>query len=98
MSERDRSKNPESGACGMGGRSGDMVDRIPAGKNAIRTKTVRVDHDRLLMLARVDAALERLEAGTFGICLGCDSQIEMRRLQNDPSMAYCMDCSKVYER
>jgi len=98
MSERDRFKNAEKGARSKACRAGDMIDRIPAGKNAIRTKTVRIDHDRLLTLARVDAALERLKAGTFGICLGCDSQIEMERLQDDPSMAYCTKCSGVYER
>lgn len=82
----------------MTGWSGDMVDCIPAGKNAIRTKTGRADHDRSLMLARVDAALERLEAGTFGLCLGCNGQIAIGRLQDDPSTAYCADCYHVYER
>jgi len=71
---------------------------VTAGKNAIRTKTGRDNHDRLLELAKVDAALERLEAGTFGICLGCKGHIEMPRLQSDPSMAYCADCFKIYGR
>ena len=98
MTERDRFKKADKCVCSPDNRSGDTVDRIPAGKNVIRNKTVRIDHDRLLTLARVDAALERLEAGTFGVCLGCESHIEMGRLQDDPSMAYCTKCSGVYER
>ena len=48
---------------------------------------------RGLELQRIDAALARLENGSFGDCVKCGNEIAHKRLQLDPSTAYCIDCA-----
>jgi sigma-B regulation protein RsbU (phosphoserine phosphatase) len=43
------------------------------------------------LLIEVDSALERIEAGTFGICETCHETIEKDRLITDPLVRYCLD-------
>ena len=43
------------------------------------------------LLREVDAALSRLDGGTFGICESCHEEIEADRLVADPLMEYCLD-------
>ncbi len=43
------------------------------------------------LLGEVDAALERMEDGTFGICEACHESIEADRLAIDPLLRFCID-------
>lgn len=43
------------------------------------------------LLANVDAALSRLNNGTFGICEQCHESIEADRLLCDPLVRFCLD-------
>jgi sigma-B regulation protein RsbU (phosphoserine phosphatase) len=43
------------------------------------------------LLASVDAALSRLDTGTFGICEQCHDSIEADRLICDPLVRFCLD-------
>jgi len=43
------------------------------------------------LLREVDAALARVDEGTFGICESCHETIEADRLIADPLMEYCLD-------
>jgi len=43
------------------------------------------------LLSNVDAALARLNAGTFGICEHCHDSIEADRLLTDPLIRFCLD-------
>lgn len=50
------------------------------------------DADRIRTLLReVDAALERLDQGTYGVCETCHESIEADRLVADPLVEYCLD-------
>lgn len=49
-------------------------------------------------VAAIDAALERLQAGTFGQCQRCGKAISAGRLQAQPSAATCLACQEVQER
>lgn len=46
----------------------------------------------LLQKRKLMAALDRLEAGTFGICCQCSSVIGQERLDNDSATVFCADC------
>jgi DnaK suppressor protein len=46
-------------------------------------------------LELVDAALARLDAGTFGTCLRCGNDIAPGRLEALPWAAYCIACQKL---
>ncbi|MCU1235338.1 MAG: transcriptional regulator, TraR/DksA family [Candidatus Solibacter sp.] len=43
-------------------------------------------------LRMVEEALDRLEAGDYGICLACDEPIAEKRLQALPWARYCVKC------
>lgn len=43
-------------------------------------------------LARIEAALARMEKGCYGFCLTCDGQIGLQRLEADPAEAMCETC------
>ncbi len=46
-------------------------------------------------LALVDAALVRLDAGTFGRCLRCGKPIAPERLEALPWAEHCIDCARL---
>ena len=45
-------------------------------------------------LAQVEAALERLDAGTYGRCVGCGARIAPERLEALPWADRCIDCQR----
>jgi DnaK suppressor protein len=49
-------------------------------------------------LALVDAALERIEAGTFGRCVRCGETIAPERLDALPWAPRCIDCQRTVDR
>lgn len=56
-----------------------------------------IDH-HIQELQRVEGALMRLRAGTYGICVDCDGEIEVDRLEAYPEAMRCHDCQERYER
>lgn len=51
-----------------------------------------------LHLAQVDAALARLDEGTWGTCRRCGNPIAEARLEALPWAAYCISCQQVVDR
>lgn len=49
-------------------------------------------------LAQVEAALRRLEEGTFGTCRRCGNAIASERLEALPWAALCIDCQRLEGR
>jgi DnaK suppressor protein len=49
-------------------------------------------------LELVEAALARLEAGTFGACLRCGKAIAPARLEALPWAAHCIECQAIVDR
>lgn len=49
-------------------------------------------------LAAIDAAIRRLEAGTYGRCTACGRPIPPERLEALPWTALCIDCSRTARR
>lgn len=49
------------------------------------------------LLRQIDATLERIEAGRFGICEGCEENIGAARLASVPWAALCRKCQEVEE-
>ena len=57
----------------------------------------RVGAAEALELRRIDAALERLDAGRYGTCAACGAPIEPRRLQALPWAVRCAGCEEARE-
>jgi DnaK suppressor protein len=49
-------------------------------------------------LREVRAALGRMDAGTFGICAGCEEDINPRRLAAVPWASFCIACQEAADR
>ncbi|HEX3620980.1 MAG TPA: TraR/DksA C4-type zinc finger protein [Acidimicrobiales bacterium] len=78
------------------GSSQDMADEDGFGE----ADTVSVERDRLLVVAsdaharvaEIDAALARVDAGTYGICEACQQPIPEARLDAVPEATLCVAC------
>ncbi len=46
-------------------------------------------------VSRIDAALARIDAGTYGTCSRCGEPIDRRRLDAYPDAAQCADCAEL---
>ena len=44
-------------------------------------------------IARIDAALKRIDEGEFGWCLTCGEEIATKRLEIDPMATQCIICA-----
>jgi len=49
-------------------------------------------------LRQVRVALGRLDAVTFGVCLGCGETINLRRLAAVPWTSFCIACQELADR
>ena len=52
---------------------------------------------RAVQLREIDAALRRIEEGSYGDCERCDEAINPRRLDADPTARLCIDCASKSE-
>ncbi len=64
-------------------------DRDIAIDNLVREST---------QLAEVRSALRRVNAGTFGFCVGCEEKINPRRLAAIPWASFCIVCQEGLDR
>jgi RNA polymerase-binding transcription factor DksA len=49
-------------------------------------------------IAAIDAALERLAAGSYGTCVSCGDTIGAARLEARPASAECLECAEAHAR
>ena len=48
-------------------------------------------------LEAIDAALKRLDAGTYGVCVDCSQPIAQPRLLATPDVSRCIACQEISE-
>ena len=58
--------------------------------------TLEENEERLL--AAIDAALVRIDDGTFGVCKSCAEPINEERLEALPHTTQCIECKRREER
>ncbi|UCD30707.1 MAG: TraR/DksA family transcriptional regulator [Planctomycetota bacterium] len=46
----------------------------------------------------VDAAINRISSGLYGICIDCNKKISQARLKANPSAVRCLRCQAALER
>jgi len=88
----------KSGGQGRGGASA-----VPSHIADMGSDTFEQDNTILLLnsegetLTCIEAALERIEEGTYGICTECDSKIPKMRLKAIPYTPHCVKCASELE-
>lgn len=45
-------------------------------------------------LKAIDWALTRIRDGKYGICSGCDREIDLKVLEAEPESVFCLECKK----
>lgn len=49
-------------------------------------------------LELIEAALRRIEKGTYGLCLQCGKRIPQERLEAIPASVLCIECKRANEK
>ena len=50
------------------------------------------------VVRRIDVALDRIAAGTYGTCLNCSKKVQIARLEAVPWARHCIDCEELQDR
>jgi RNA polymerase-binding transcription factor len=80
----------------------DPGDEMPLGTHLADNAALTLDQelDETLeenssnLLTEIDAALERIESGTYGTCANCGTDISPERLEAVPWATLCIDCKR----
>ncbi len=79
-------------AAHAGGRVADALDQsVHALEIAVQAR-LRQNHSRLLRA--IEAAMGRIDRGTFGVCEVCEQRIPNARLNAVPWARMCRDCKE----
>ena len=73
----------------------DPTDR--ATMESDRNFELRIRDRERKLISKIKDALDRLEAGTYGICEECGENISDQRLEARPVTTLCIDCKKKQE-
>ncbi|MGQ5604678.1 TraR/DksA C4-type zinc finger protein [Streptomyces sp. EKS3.2] len=105
QSEADRLRteidSSERSLQGMMRDSGDGAgdDEADTGsKNITREHELALAANAREMLTQTERALERLDAGTYGLCENCGNPIGKARMQAFPRATLCVECKQKQER
>lgn len=86
-----------------GGRGGSGMSAVPSHIADMGSDTFEQDNTILLMnsegetLTCIEAALERIESGAYGICTHCEGKIPKTRLKAIPYTPHCVKCASELE-
>jgi len=82
-------------------KDGPSEDAPDLGDRAISTTSrdlnYRLTTGESEILKRIDSALGRIEAETFGECLNCGRKVQTGRLDAVPWAHYCIDCQELQD-
>jgi RNA polymerase-binding protein DksA len=84
----------------------DETEEVPLDNHLAETATATLDREidytleenAAHVLSAIDAALERIDQGTYGICTRCGRAISPERLVARPWASLCIDCQREEER
>ena len=90
----------EAGAAKRGEpRNGNVPDSAELAADDVTRDVTMAEIDRdAAEVEAIDAALERLEAGTYGRCVDCGTTIPRARLAQSPEAARCVACQRHREQ
>jgi DnaK suppressor protein len=63
-----------------------------------RQMGVTLEENAETVLAAIEAALQRIEEGTYGTCTRCGGEIGHERLEALPYAELCIECKRTAER
>ena len=91
----DEANKTVSGMTDLRENFADPTDR--ATMESERNFTLRIRDRERKLIVKIKEALDRIEAGTFGICEECGEDISDKRLKARPVTTLCINCKKSQE-
>ena len=77
----------------------DLLDEVDLTSTELETSMrLRLRNREALFLRKIDEALGRIAAGTFGACEACEEEIELKRLEARPTATLCVGCKEEEEK
>ena len=77
----------------------DFPDEMDSASSEVNLQfTGRLREREQGLLAKIDAALEKIEQGEYGACVSCGEEIGVKRLQARPVAELCIDCKSEQEK
>ena len=77
----------------------DLPDEIDLASSEYNQSMIFRLRDReKFLLKKIDSALSRIEAGTFGVCENCEDEISIKRLEARPVTSLCIRCKEEQEK
>src|SRR5437667_12295548 len=73
-----------------GWRSGDWIDQSSQ-ESDVHVRLALKQTDAKLLRA-IEEAIHRLDQGTYGVCMDCEGDIALARLDAVPSTLVCIEC------
>ncbi|GAB2773792.1 hypothetical protein GCM10027073_03130 [Streptomyces chlorus] len=98
---REEITSSERSLAGLMRDSGDGAgdDQADTGtKNITREHELALAANAREMLTQYERALQRLDAGTYGLCESCGNPIGKARMQAFPRATLCVECKQKQER
>ena len=74
----------------------DLVDRANSAYN--REFMLSISGSERQILEEIEAALTRIDDGSYGVCNHCEQTIVIKRLRAVPWARYCIDCQEQAEQ
>jgi DnaK suppressor protein len=81
--EGNGSDAPDLGDRALSSISRDLMYQLSTGERDI--------------LRRIDAALDRIEADVYGVCVHCSKKVQMGRLKAVPWARHCIECQELQD-
>ena len=77
----------------------DLADEMDlASSEYLQSFQFRLRGREKTFLKKIDHALSKIDAGTFGICEECEEVISVKRLEARPETTLCIRCKEDQER
>lgn len=77
----------------------DILDDVDLSTTELeQSMRLRLRNREALYLRKINEALERIQAGTFGECEECGEEIDPRRLEARPTATHCIECKEAQEK
>jgi len=85
--------NTSSGGAALTEPTGSSSVTLLAEAPPQQKAMTKLMHERLVTRGRqVEAALARIESGTYGLCCQCEAELDAPRLEADPAVVFCASC------
>ena len=95
-------KKQAAAVAGMGSNAQTLVtaDRVAEDDQAQYSHeeavALKLNGFEYMQWRQIQEALDRLESGGYGICLGCEERIPTKRLHALPWAKYCVQCQEKF--